>query len=322
MLNKSVLIIVFLLSAVGGGSAQVAKPCENADYGLRCVEQELDLLGSEITIKTYTKTKPNKIIDRTFVVVHANEEKGLDAAKQAVAENYGRLVEVVSNYQDGFHVRDALNKRRYLYFGDGQFCVDPNRIYTKVGIGKNLSDCDAIPSDKIDEIFAFGQKLIKIITADNTHKFIIGVHNNGDTALSLESWSGARDAAKSAVGIFQANDHESGGVIETGNFILVSNVGLFVKLFGLETSFNIALQENRKYLVESGGANRGKIKANLDDGSMSIYFGATLFKNTGKPFDYMNIEAEGKDKGDGTGGYKQRQKKAIELVITKIRLGI
>ena len=37
------------------------------------------------------------------------------------------------------------------------------------------------------------------------------------------------------------------------------------------------------------------IKSDFDDGSMSIYFGATIFCNSRKPYSYLNIEAGGKD---------------------------
>lgn len=324
MLNKSILTFAFFILSVSGIYAQITKSCETTSYKLKCVEQQLDLIGSKITIKTYTKTQPNKIIDRTFVIVHANEEKGLDAAKKAISDSYGRLVEVGSNYEDSYEdklqFRNQNNKRRYLYFDNGQYCVDPNRIYTKVGIAKNLSDCQTIPDDKIDSIFKFGRDLIKIVTNNNTHKFIIGVHNNGDTPLSLDSWSGSGDEGKRAVGIFKANNHQSGDVVETGNFLLVSNIALFVKFSGLEEPSNIVLQESRKYLIEATGENKGKIKRNLDDGSMSIYFGSTIFRNTRKPFDYINIEAEGKKNVDDSAGYKKRQMKTIELVITKLKI--
>lgn len=321
MFNK-LLMILMIFGFLASDAKSQSRPtkCDSTEtvYDLPCLKQELDLVGTKILIKVYTKPKSTKIIDRTFVVVHNNEEKGLDAAKKVISEHYGRLVEVVSNFSGTSNNPDD-NKRRLLYFGaNKEFCIDPNRIYTKVGIGKNLSDCESIPNTKIGEIFEFGQKLIKIVTNNSTHKFIIGVHNNGNTNLSLDSWSGNGSEAKNAVGIFKANNHSTENIVETGNFILVSNIALFVKFSSLEEPFNIALQENRRFLVDSRGENKGKIKTRLDDGSMSIYFGATLYRNTGKSFDYINIEAEGKKDQDDD--YKKRQMKAIELVITKIKL--
>lgn len=326
MLNKFLMTAGLCLFFVFTAESQV-KPLKclknEIAEGALCVEtKKIPLVQSDnfISIKIYTKRILNKPIDRTFVVVHANEEKGLDAAKKVVSENYGRLVEVVSNYVGESVPED--NKRRKLYFGENQkYCIDPNRIYTKVGIAKNLSDCQTIPNNEIDRIFKFGQELIKIVTNDNRHKFIIGVHNNGLTKLSLDSWGGENgDERKSAVGIFKANDHRSGKVVETGNFLLVSNTALFVKFSSLEEPSNIVLQESQKYLTEATGENKGKIKKNLDDGSMSIYFGSTNFGKTGKPFDYINIEAEGKENTDDGEGYKKRQMRIIELVITKLKI--
>ncbi len=209
MLNK--LLIILMISAFLAFDAKSQdkspEPCK-IEYNyknLTCMEQGIFLIDNLITIRVYTKnppkTNPRTIIDRTFVVVHANEEKGLDAAKKVISENYGRLVEVVSKSSSG-------KNQRYLYFGTNkENCVDPNRIYTKKGIKDSLvytgKPCNitTITEGLINEIDSFAKKLLKIVTKNNTINFVIGIHNNDDS-LSLSDWSNG-DEAKSAFGVFK-----------------------------------------------------------------------------------------------------------------------
>src|SRR5689334_12950872 len=109
MFPKIFLFGVLLFSIAMAVNGQVT-PCDASPYKLKCEQQTLDLAGTPITVKVYTKAVRGRRIDRTFVVVHANERKGLDAAKQVIAETYGRLVEVVTNYQPGFAAKDPGNE--------------------------------------------------------------------------------------------------------------------------------------------------------------------------------------------------------------------
>jgi hypothetical protein len=304
MPNK--LLILILLFAFFGLAFNVraqAKKCEQNEtfYNLPCMKRELPLVDRKVTIKVYTKTEPNKLLDRTFVVVHANEKNGLDGAKKVISENYGRLVEIVSNAPDE-------DNKRYLYFGNGK-CIDPNRIYTSEGVKKTLADskkpCGAVKANdnEFKSIESFAKEFIKTVTNEFTHSFIIGVHNN-DYSLSPNTWSKDGDEAKTALGIFLANDHEQSGVFPTSshNFILATNGRLFGKLLD-NGIYSVALQENRDYLI----------KKNLDDGSMSIYFGTTALGTPAKLFDYINIEAGGKN--DDNAENKKWQRTTIKKVI-------
>jgi len=312
------MIAFFNFGVESQGKASLCRAGEILDGSL-CVEtKNILLMESPITVKIYTKRIPKKIIDRTFVVVHSNEQKGLNAVKEVLSEKgfYGRLVEVVSNYQDGFSLQNGDNNRRYLYFGDGKYCVDPNRIYSKEGRVKALknSDCSGTPDSEEtnNAVKSFADGLLKIITLNNTHKFIIGIHNNTlGGELSLNSWSGTGKEAKTALGIFKGNNHGTPASTfdtETDNFVLATN-GYLAGQFLDNRVYSIALQEGTNYLI--------KEKSNVDDGSMSIHFGTTLFRNTGKPFSYINIEAGDKNNVDDDS--KKWQKEMIRMVLTKIK---
>ena len=289
---------------------------------LTCYSQTTKVLKlgkSSFEVKTYTKPYKNRVIDRTFVVVHHNEQKGLDAAKKVIAEDGGRLVEVVSKTVDG-------NPRRYLHidFGDKtNVCVDPNRIYSIRGIRKffagypksedNTEDvCTPVTPDMFDddadalvkEISRFGVELLKIVTNNDRHKFIIAVHNNGDLKLDVTTWNPPGGEAKTAIGIFLANSTAHDAVIDKDDFVLVSNINLLAKILNLGEPYNFVLQEDKKYLDQT--------RESTDDGSMSIYFGTKLWGKTKQIFDYVNIEAQGKE--DAEDEFKQRQTRMIRLV--------
>lgn len=325
-INKTIglLFIVTLLFVL---KVEAQKKCDAPNDGadLPCVKNVLKLGRNEFEVKVYAKPyKTRRRLDRTFAVVHHNEQKGLSAVKKVIAEDGGRLVEIVSKDFEG-------KPRRYLHvdFADAaNVCVDPNRIYSKRGIRRffagypksedNPEDvCSPIPPEMFDdendeivkEIFNFGVKLVSIFTNNNRHKFIIGVHNNVDAKLDVASWNAPGSEAKTAVGVFLANNPSHDFIADRDDFILVTNTNLFAKVLNFGEPFNLALQEDKKYL--------DKNKEMTDDGSMSIYFGTNFWRKTKRVFDYANIEAQGKE--DENDEYKERQIKAIRL-INKMKL--
>ena len=311
--------ICLLLFFVFDAAAQKKCDAPNNTANLPCVKTVLKLGKTEFEVRTYTKPYKNRVIDRTFVVVHHNEQKGLEATKKVVAEDGGRLVEVVSKTNDG-------KPRRYLHidFADKtNVCVDPNRIYSKRGIRRffagypkaedNLEDvCSPITPDMFDndsselvrEISRFGTELIEIMTNNNRHRFIVAVHNNVNGKLDADWWIAPGGEAKAAVGIFLSNNSAHNAIVDKDDWVIVSNIKLFAKMLSLGEPYNIVLQEGKSYL--------DKDQAGTDDGSMSIYFGTNFWGKTKQVFDYINIEAQGKE--DAEDEFKARQTRMIRLI--------
>lgn len=323
---KNLIFAFFAVSFFfAGASAQ--KKCDAAGNSLNlpCVVNVLKLGKSEFEVRTYTKPyKARRLMDRTFAVVHYNEQKGLSATKRVLSEDGGRLVEVVS--------RDAEGRpRRFLHidFADQtNVCIDPNRIYSKLGIRKffagyprsedNTEDvCTPIPAEMFDsdddaivrEVARVGTEILKIVTAGGSQRFIIGVHNNVDLKLDVSTWLAPGGEAKTAVGVFQSNTSTHDATVDKDDFILVSNTNLFAKILNLGEYFNLALQEDKRFL--------DKNRATTDDGSMSIYFGTNFWGKTKQVYDYVNIEGQGKE--DEEDEFKARQTRAIRL-INKLKL--
>jgi hypothetical protein len=317
MMKVTFFVFVIAFFAISA-AAQVKCTAGETAYSLPCIKHTLSLAGEPVEVKVYEKTRPKTPQDRTAVVVHFNEQKGLDAAKQAIAESHGRLVEIVSNYREGHRLTAGevaqKNFLRYLYFGDGKYCIDPNRIYTKKGIRGKMSLCETIPDSYVDQIYSFGQKLLAIVTKNKTHRLIIGVHNNTTVpgALSVETWQSGGEAA-TAVGIFKTSDRIGREKITIDEFVLVTNLSLYDQVFSwtvrTKTACNIALQKDSRNLIAAG----------VDDGSMSYYFGTTAFGSTGKPFSYINIEAGGKENAPDTDAAKRWQKTIIKFAIDGLK---
>ncbi len=316
---KVISFVFVIVVFAGTAAAQAPVKCTAGEtaYLLPCIKYTLSLAGEPVEVKVYEKTRAKAPQDRTAVVVHFNEQKGLDAAKQAIAESHGRLVEIVSNYREGHRLTAGevaqKNFLRYLYFGEGKYCIDPNRIYTKKGIRGKMSLCETIPESYVDEIYSFGQKLLAIVTRNKTHRLIIGVHNNTTVpgALSVETWQSGGEAA-TAVGIFKTSDRLGREKITIDEFVLVTNLSLYNQIFNwtvrTKTACNIALQKDPRDLMAAG----------VDDGSMSYYFGTTAFGSTGKPFSYVNIEAGGKENTPDTDAAKRWQKQMLKFALNTI----
>jgi hypothetical protein len=318
MTIKAILIISMLVAAAGIARSQPrVVPCapDETAYRLACAKHMLKLTDQQVEVKVYEKRGPkgSAAFDRTLVVVHNNEQKGLDAAKQVVAENSGRLVEIVSNYQGGFKLSPGEvsqnNFRRYLYFGEGKYCVDPNRIYTRIGILGKLSLCDTVPPEQIDEIYNFGQQLLSIVTKNRTHRLIIGVHNNTTPGgLSVESWYSNPSEAVTAVGVFKSSSQFAPTRITEDEFVLVTSLPLYNQFLNWSVTskfpVNLAVQKDRRELMSL---------PNYDDGSMSIYFATSA-----RPIAYLNVEAGGKDNAADTDPAKRWQKQVLKFALTRI----
>ncbi len=61
-----------------------------------------------------------------------------------------------------------------MFFGGGQYCVDPNSIFAPT-FELDASKCDRIPAVYYPDILDFGKKLIAFATAGGTHQLIIGI---------------------------------------------------------------------------------------------------------------------------------------------------
>jgi hypothetical protein len=136
---------------------------------------------------------------------------------------------------------------------------DPNRIYTKTGIEKTLTNYHCYSKTNFKIVESFSKELLKYFLNAN---LIIAVHNNSDGGFSINSIKKELKTKKDFLEIFVNPDKDE------DDFYYVTEKSKFdyFKCKG----YNIVLQDNKN--VE-------------DDGSLSVYCGR-------KNISYINIECQ------------------------------
>ena len=101
---------------------------------------------------------------KNFVHLHQNETTALKAAKQIIQENHGQVITLIHSGKRNivFH----LNAKHYE--------SDPNRMFSKIGIHKSLSQFGASSPKAIHEV----EKLSNALKQKLPKGKIIAVHNN------------------------------------------------------------------------------------------------------------------------------------------------
>lgn len=266
-----------------------------ADAAIVKTTQRLQLGESQISVNVYENAAGARV---TFFAPHYNEQIGTNLAKDYVARNGGRLIEIES-------VDERGRAQRYLKFTTSgkTYSIDPNRIYTDNGRGCNVS------AEINQTVKFFADELLKIIldtdgkTLREGERFIVAVHNNTDVSaktqkaqtsdLTAVAFIKAQSSKNITHGAFEA---QADGVFlsneetDEDNFIFLSTpayMGYFA-----EKGFNVVIQKPAAKLQSK--------QCTVDDGSLSVYSGQNSIP-------YICLEA------DGATGAK-RQSRMLEAV--------
>lgn len=284
-------VYILFISQIGVSAQEIAKTTLNLSLG-------------ETTIKVNLYEKAGARI--TFFAPHYNEQIALQATKEAILQNGGRLVEIESLGKNG-------GQTRYLEFNfkGKSYSIDPNRIFTNNG-----RRCAGLSGEVESLVLNFSEELLTIIFPEdgkhsgNGKKVVVAVHNNANvgeksldrrvsdlTAPSFlknglvghEMNPGAFEAQ--AAGVFLAN-----GEPDPDNFIFLSSphyLGFFAG-----NNFNVVIQKPAQQLQSS--------LCGIDDGSLSVFAGQ-------RDIDYICLEADA-----GSGGQRQKQMlTAVYRLLTK-----
>lgn len=241
---------------------------------------KLRLGASEVSVNVYE----NAGAQVTFFAPHHNEQTAAILAKEYVARNGGRLIEIESKDERG-------RAQRYVKFNyNGKnYTIDPNRIYTDNGRGCNSA------AEISETVKTFAESLLKIILdADGRslrggERFIVAVHNNTDVSSKAENLQNADLTAAAFIksqstgtiprGAFEA---QADGVFlsntetDEDNFIFLSTpayIGYFA-----EKGFNVVVQKPASRLDSKQCA--------VDDGSLSVFSALASIP-------YICLEADG-----------------------------
>lgn len=183
-----------------------------------------------------------------FISLHSNELNTVAAARQLIRSHAGTLILI-----------DGGGKRR-LSFDSGK-SVDPNRVFSKKGIARDLNRFSHYTETSAKQASDFGSQVIKKLGISSKRP-VIALHNNTNGGYSIHSYERGGSESAAATEVYHAPGKD------TDNFFLVTRSQLFKEL--KKAGFNVVLQANR-------GAP--------DDGSLSVYCGK-------KGITYVNVETQ------------------------------
>ena len=182
--------------------------------------------------------------------VHDDEYTSVQAARMVLEESGGQLIRI-ENGQERL-ISFEWSGRTYKF--------DPNRIFTRNGIRKNLLKLNnAAPAPVVNMIQGLAKFVLQRIPSHN--KVLIALHNNDDEDLSIESYKARGEEVANAKFV----SHRAS--MDKDDFILTTSLNLYNQL---KNRFNTVLQHNARV---------------VDDGSLSVLYG-----RRGKG--YVNVEAE------------------------------
>ncbi|MCU0447354.1 MAG: hypothetical protein MUE85_20855 [Microscillaceae bacterium] len=207
-------------------------------------------LGSAtIKVVVYEQNNPNQI---TYFNLHDNENTSVEATQVILKnpKNSGKLVELQ-------HSGERLISFEYQ---GAKYQIDPNRMFTKVGIEKNLKNYGNYSDAARDTVFAFGQKIYRDFLQGS--RLIVAMHNNKNEGYNVKSYLPGGEYKTDAQDVFY---NPKWG---TGEFFYVIDQAHFA--FFKQKKVSAVLQDPQKV---------------TDDGSLSVFA-----QNQGMA--YLNVEAQ------------------------------
>lgn len=211
---------------------------------------------SSIAFKVGTRTIPVTILQYgqpngiVCINVHDNETASVEGAKAVLELTGGTLIKIENNKQRV--VKFRLNGVTYGF--------DPNRIYSRIGIGQTLRDNRKYSKAAMEEIEKFAQSVLSLIP--DTASCVVALHNNTDEAFSIRSYLVGGNRQRDARAVY-ANPLE-----DIDDIILTTDSLLYQQM--ADAGYNSIWQDNER-------AKR--------DGSLSIYYGERSRR-------YINIETQ------------------------------
>lgn len=196
--------------------------------------------------KQFFGTAPKGIY---FINLHANETTSIDATNQYLNKSAGCFIQLKNS--DVRNVRFTLNNTL--------FKVDPNRIFTTIGIEATLKKNSSYTTDAAKAVTGFAQN---IIDAMPEPKLIIAMHNNTNNDFSISSYNRGKNEAINAAKLY------INPTMDSDDFVYTTELKIFNYL--KEKKINVVLQKSKGF---------------KDDGSLSVYCSK-------QSIPYINIEAQ------------------------------
>jgi hypothetical protein len=200
-----------------------------------------------LQVKTF---QYGSVKDMVYVNLHDDETTAVNGARRLLEKSGGYMIKIENN-----------NTRNIKFRLDGQYyTIDPNRMFSRVGITQSLILFGRVSAKAIDEVEKFANNILKLIPENPS--CIIALHNNTNGKYSVTSYMPGNIREKDAKKLYVNPDEDP------DNIYLTTDSTLFALLS--DDNYNTILQDN-VYAKK--------------DGSLSIYCGERDIR-------YVNCETE------------------------------
>jgi hypothetical protein len=205
----------------------------------------------EIKLPVTEKTIFYKLANNTIIInLHDDEITSVDATKRILEEQGGMLIELENKAQRNIRFR----------LGQYFYKVDPNRIFSKEGIKRSLTELGRTSAKAIDEAAKLGERIIDLLPEQTA--CVIALHNNTPGLFTANEYTPGNKRAKESKKVYINPEQDA------DDFFLTTDNSLYEKL--ADKGYNTILQDN-KHCTE--------------DGSLSVYCGKRNIR-------YVNCETE------------------------------
>ena len=191
-----------------------------------------------------------QLVNTCCINLHDNEATAVQAAHAVLEQTGGILIKIENKSQRiiSFPFKGVL------------YSFDPNRIFSRAGIGLTLKAKGKINPLAIIEVEKFAKHLLQLIP--DSIACIIALHNNTDGDFSVKSYQPGGNRQNDARQVYADNWQDIDDIALTTDEILFNKMSAM--------GYNSILQDNLKV---------------YKDGSLSVYYGE-LNKR------YVNIETQ------------------------------
>ena len=189
----------------------------------------------DATVEVVVHERPGGRLDA--LVLHDDENAGVEAALEVIAAEGGRLVEL----------RHTGARNVEARVGGRAMTADPNRIFTAAGRARTLRSLSAFSEAADAALAALADSLRAVYTA-SAPAVVVTLHNNTDARYAATSYGpgGDYEADAAAVTVHRG--------VDADDFFFVTDRAIYDAL--VARGFNAVLQDNA---------------AATDDGSLSVW---------------------------------------------------
>ena len=246
-MRKTSLPFLLLLSLQLAAGQSISGPVTDKTFVPKINTVTYKLGERIIQIKTFQYGDRKDLV---YVNLHDDEITAVNGARKVLEKRGGYLIKI-----ENFRTRNIKFKL------DGkQYTIDPNRMFSRVGIARSLVIFGNTSPEAIDEIEKFATRILQLIP--QSPSWIIALHNNTNGKYSINSYRRGGDKEDDAK---QLNVNDD---LDADDFFLTTDSLLYTRLTA--EKYNAVWQDNEK-------AKR--------DGSLSIYCGE-------RNIHYINCETE------------------------------